>query len=747
MNIAKEDEEKELKKLETTQKYIDKEIIESEQRIERGFEDYDFDDYADDYMKSALKERFNQRIKNLKMVRNKPYFARVDFVEEGENKRDAFYLGKVMVTDHETLEQVVIDWRAPIADLYYEGRLGEASYNCPAGTINGEIKLKRQYFFNDKGLENVMDIDITTNDEMLQPFLSANSDTRLKNIIATIQAEQNKIIRADMWQPLIVQGVAGSGKTTIALHRIAYLIYNYDKKFFPEEFLIIAPNKFFLNYISNVLPDLGVDRVGQSTYEEIAFDVIGSTFEIEDPNKKLARIINNNKSEKEKEYCKVIEEASKFKSSIRFKNILDEYIYEIEKRVLPTEDFKIGRYTFMSAKDIAHLFYREYKNLPICRRIDEISKHLKNAVIMRNAEILKDIEEERDYKVAKIKQEEQVEEIRYSLIRAEYEEADKLAKSVTKDVKRQIQKYFGVSKILEPIKYYTEFIEHYLEKLADGRMPKEDIKYIKDSFKASQRNGKIEMEDIAPLMYIKYMVNGIKTKFELKHIVIDEAQDFSEFQFYVFKKIVKSSSLTILGDLAQGIYYYRGTENWQKTMSLVFDEQIEPQYLTLKKTYRTTEEIMNVANKVISHLIEKLNCSLGEPVMKNGAPVTIKEFENRNKMIEQIKQRLDEFKNKDLKNIALICKTVEDCEKLKQELNIEKIHIISDSDSEYSGGISIVPSYLSKGLEFDAVIIVDADIYNYSNSEVDTKLLYVCITRAMSTLDIYHIEPLTELLN
>ena len=747
MNIAKEDEEKELKKLETTQKYIDKEIIESEQRIERGFEDYDFDDYADDYMKSALKERFNQRIKNLKMVRNKPYFARVDFVEEGESKRDVFYLGKVMVTDHETLEQVVIDWRAPIADLYYEGRLGEASYNCPAGTINGEIKLKRQYFFNDKGLENVMDIDITTNDEMLQPFLSANSDTRLKNIIATIQAEQNKIIRADMWQPLIVQGVAGSGKTTIALHRIAYLIYNYDKKFFPEEFLIIAPNKFFLNYISNVLPDLGVDRVGQSTYEEIAFDVIGSTFEIEDPNKKLARIINNNKSEKEKEYCKVIEEASKFKSSIRFKNILDEYIYEIEKRVLPTEDFKIGRYNFMSAKDIAHLFYREYKKLPICRRIDEISKHLKNAVIMRNGEILKDIEEERDYKVAKIKQEEQVEEIRYSLIRAEYEEADKLAKSVTKEVKRQIQKYFGVSKILEPIKYYTEFIEYYLEKLADGRIPKEDIKYIKDSFKASQRNGKIEMEDIAPLMYIKYMVNGIKTKFELKHIVIDEAQDFSEFQFYVFKKIVKSSSLTILGDLAQGIYYYRGTENWQKTMSLVFDEQTEPQYLTLKKTYRTTEEIMNVANKVISHLIEKLNCSLGEPVMKNGAPVTIKKFENRNKMIEQIKQRLDELKNKDLKNIALICKTVEECERLKQELNIEKIHIISDSDSEYTGGISIVPSYLSKGLEFDAVIIVDADIYNYSNSEVDTKLLYVCITRAMSILDIYHIEPLTKLLS
>lgn len=746
MNITQEDERNEEQKLVKTQKYIDNEIKESEERLERGFEDYDFDDYADDFMKAALREKFSQRIKNLKMVRQKPYFARVDFVEDGETTRDAFYLGKVMVTDHSTLEQIVIDWRAPIADLYYEGRLGEASYNCPAGNIKGEIKLKRQYFFNEKGLENVMDIDITTNDEMLQPFLSANSDTRLKNIIATIQAEQNKIIRADMWQPLIVQGVAGSGKTTIALHRIAYLIYNYDKKFFPEEFLIIAPNKFFLNYISNVLPDLGVDRVGQSTYEGIAFDVIGSTFEIEEPNKKLVRIINNNKTEKEREFCKTIEEASRFKSSIRYKNVLDEYIYEIEKRVLPTEDFSIGKYTFMSSKDIAHLFYREYNNLPICRRIEEISKHIKNTVLMRSGEILKDIEEDRDYKVAKIKREEENEEIRYSLIRAEYEEADKLMKEVTKDVKKRIQKYFGVQKILEPIKYYSEFIEHYLEQFAEGRIPKEQIKYIINSFRESRRKGKIEMEDIAPLMYIKYMVHGIKTKFELKHIVIDEAQDFSEFQFYIFKKIVKSSSLTILGDLAQGIYYYRGTENWQKTMSIVFDEQIEPQYLTLKKTYRTTEEIMNVANKVISHLIEKLNCSLGEPVMKNGAPVTIKEFENREDMVNRIKERLKEFKENGLKNIALICKTVEDCERLKKELGIDEIHVISDSDSEYAGGISIVPSYLSKGLEFDSVIITDADTNNYSKSEVDTKLLYVCITRAMSILDIYHVEPLTELL-
>ena len=658
-----------------------------------------------------------------------------------------FICGKAMITDHNTLEQVVIDWRAPIADLYYEGRLGEAEYNCPAGKIHGEIKLKRQYFFKNGDLQDVMDIDITTNDEMLQPFLSANSDTRLKNIISTIQAEQNKIIRADMWQPLVVQGVAGSGKTTIALHRIAYLIYNYDKNFFPEEFLIIAPNKFFLNYISNVLPDLGVDRVGQSTYEEIAFDVIGSEFEIEEPNNKLARIIDNNKSEKEKKMCEIIIESSKYKSSIRFKNLLDEYLYEVEKRFVPEDDFKVGKYVFMKREDIEHLFYREYSNLPFCRRMEEISKHLKSAVTMRSGQILKDIEEERDYKIAKIKMDEPNEQIRLSLIRDVYKEAENLSKEVTKNVKKNVQKYINsTNKVLEPIKYYKEFMDVYIDTLAKGRISDEEIKYIKTSFVDAQRKGKIEMEDLAPLMYIKYMVHGIKTKFELKHIVIDEAQDFSEFQFYIFKKIVKSNSLTILGDLAQGIYFYRGTNNWQKTMSIVFGDGIDPTYLTLKKTYRTTEEIMNVANKVISHIMDKLNCPPGEPVMKNGAPVIVKHFENEEKMVEQIKERLKEYKEKGFSNIALICKTVEDCIKLKEQLQDEEIHIISSKDSEYAGGINIVPSYLSKGLEFDAVIITNADVHNYTDSEVDTKLLYVCITRAMNTLEIYHIDELTKLL-
>ena len=747
MAIDSNERKREEEKLKLTRFLIDKELKDSEDKLIEGFDEYRFDEeYTDDFMIAALTSRYKQRIRNLKQIRPSPYFARVDFVEENTTKRDAFYLGKATVTDMKTLEQVVVDWRAPVADLYYEGRLGEAQYDCMEGTIKGEIKLKRQYVFEDGELKDIMDIDITTNDEMLQPFLSANSDTRLKNIVSTIQAEQNKIIRATMWKPLVVQGVAGSGKTTIALHRIAYLIYNCGQEFYPEQFLIIAPNRFFLNYISNVLPDLGVERVQQMTYEQIAFDIIGKEYKIEDPNLKLSILINNNKTKKEKMLDEILQSSLRFKSSISFKNILDEYIYEVEKSLMAKNDFTFMDYTFMTKDEINDLYVNEYSYLPLQRRIEEIKKHLQNKILNNKDLIINNIEEEAKDLISKVKLEDEIIEIQRAQIKEIYDERDKKINSISKGYKKIVSDFFKDIKILEPINYYKDFLDNYLKNLTNSSIPIDNIKFIIESFKSAQRRGEIEMEDLAPLMYIKYRIHGINIKFDLKHIVIDEAQDFSEFQFYIFKKIVKSNSLTILGDLSQGIYGYRGTRNWENTMNIVFEGETDLQYLTLQKTYRTTKEIMDLANIVISHIKDKIKCPLGEPVMKAGNPVTIKKFESQEKMVSQIKYRLSEFEKMNFKNIAIICKTNEDCLEMYNMLGIKDIHIISDKDSEYSGGISIVPSYLSKGLEFDAVIITNADDFNYSDSEIDTKLLYVCITRAMNTLDIYSVNEVTKLL-
>ena len=240
-------------------------LLDEEKELEEHVAKNDYDNNS--YVSSHLAYLNNKKLSDLKKIKKKPYFARIDFKSKNDPKEE-LYIGKLSILDSETQKPIIIDWRAPISNLYYDGRIGNSSYKSPEGIIEGTIFLKRQYFIENQILEKYSDIDLKTNDELLQIALNEKADDRLKNIVATIQGEQNDIIRADMNTALIVQGVAGSGKTTIALHRIAYLIYNCDKEFDPENFMIIAPNKFFLNYISNVLPDLGVENVKQYTFED-----------------------------------------------------------------------------------------------------------------------------------------------------------------------------------------------------------------------------------------------------------------------------------------------------------------------------------------------------------------------------------------------------------------------------------------------------------------------------------------------
>ena len=244
----------------------------------------------EEFVRNMSKE-YSNKLKNLRKALMTPYFARIDFKENNVNNVQKIYIGKTGILN-DKYDVIVTDWRAPIASIYYDGQLGKVKYECPEGTIEGDLTKKRVYNIENSELKDYQDIDITTNDEFLQECLNENSEARLKNIISTIQSEQNKIIRAKMSKPLIVQGVAGSGKTTVALHRIAYLVYTYEKEFNPDEFLIIAPNKFFLDYISNVLPDLGVDYVRQQTFEEFMFENIEGNIEIEPINTELSNIVN-----------------------------------------------------------------------------------------------------------------------------------------------------------------------------------------------------------------------------------------------------------------------------------------------------------------------------------------------------------------------------------------------------------------------------------------------------------------------
>ena len=277
----------------------------------------------------------------------------------------------------------------------------------------------------------------------------------------------------------------------------------------------------------------------------------------------------------------------------------------------------------------------------------------------------------------------------------------------------------------------------------------EVIKYLKQSTLENLSKNEIAFEDLAPLMYLQYKINGIKEKARVKHVVIDEAQDYGEFQFDVLKTILNSNSMTILGDIAQGVHYYRGIENWQRFIDVEFSD-VDATYTTLKKTYRTTKEIMDVANSVISKLpdYEKEFIVFGEPVIDRKNSINIQKKENFTDLVESINQRINEYLNNNYKSIAIIGKDMSECKELEKKISKIRndVKLIQGKDSEYNAGISIVPSYLAKGLEFDCVIIANANKEKYEDNSLDKKLLYVTITRAMSKLDVFFVGEMTELL-
>lgn len=720
--------EKERQKLQEILKKMDVQEQEIENYIAERSTNFKLENMAEaNVMASQVK-----KLDDIKKIKDKPYFARMDFKEKSK-ELEAFYIGKISLLDSKTAYPIIVDWRAPIANLYYEGKLGDASYEALGEQIEGEILLKRQYIIEKQKLLKYVDINVTGNDELLDSALEEKADDRLKNIVATIQDEQNKIIRAGLDKPLIVQGVAGSGKTTIALHRIAYLIYNYEKQFKPEAFMIIAPTRFFLNYISNILPDLGVDDVKQCTFEDFAYDVIGKKLKISDSNEKLVIIVNKDFDEINKGNTDIMIKEAKYKSSLDFKKAIDEYLKNIENNYIPKEDFYFMNHLIMKHTDIDYLFKNTYKMYNFTNRINEIEKNMVSELNRKSEKILEELRAERTRRIAGLAGKERADL---------YDEYDKIIKLLEKSPNKVVREYLDKIPKLDCVKYYKDFIDNYIQ----NSSPVMD--YLKGNTSRNLSKNEISFEDLAPLMYIQIKIFGIKEKCKVKHVVIDEAQDYGEFQFDVLKNIINSNSMTILGDIAQGVHYYRGIENWKRFIDTEFKD-VNTTYTTLSKTYRTTKEIMNIANNVINKLpdYEKEFIVLGDPVIDRKNSIYMEKASDTS-LITGINNRIDKHLSDGYKSIAIIAKDMKECEALEKELRKIRadVKLIKGKDSEYNAGISIVPSYLAKGLEFDCVIISNANNKKYTGSSLDIKLLYVTITRAMSKLDIFYEDELTELM-
>lgn len=683
----------------------------------------------------------SQRMKKLNGAFHNPYFGRIHFKESNQSKIADIYIGKASLMDHESDNDgvmLITDWRAPISTLYYDRNIGPVDYHCPAGRIDGDLLLKRNYKIEDGHLEKITDIDVTALDEMLLEALEDKKDTKLKDIVSTIQSEQNAIIRADLAKSLIIQGVAGSGKTTIALHRIAYLIYTYQHRYKPDEFMIIAPNKLFLQYIEDMLPELGVEDVEQTTMEILTRDIVSESFSIGENDDKLKRMIEN----KNDEEIKALRALSKIKTGMAYKEILDVFIHEMIHDILPKDDFIFEGVLFIHADKLSAMFYEYYKRYSVLKSIQLIKNVLKTQFENRKNEIEDNIYQSINDAQVKLLDtgKDMVQE--NEIITKMHLEQQKRFKHMKKNFIKQMHAY-----LKEPKK---SILQYYKQFLMDADLIKSlvgDEAYLMSAFKEMSKhirtNKMVEIEDLPALMYLQHQLKSTE-KIQVKHIVIDEGQDFGTFQFYVLKAIMKEATFTILGDIAQGIHYHRGTQDWKVIQQQLFKEECQVKYL--QKSYRTTVEIMDAANKVIEK-VDDDNIIMAHPVLRHGLQVQKIKKENDMDIVDAIAMELNKYK-RDYHSIAIICKNNGQCEKMYHHMINKGIHVqwLKDKEAEYSQQIVLLPSYLAKGLEFDCVIIPDGSQDHYKMNKLDGMLLYVCMTRALHVLNIYYVKESSDLL-
>lgn len=618
----------------------------------------------------ALGESVINKHKRLTKILAIPYFGRIDFLEKKENSKVMpIYIGIHTFYDPESRATLIHDWRAPVSSMFYDHELGEAGYRSPSGEIKGVISLKRQYRIRGGKMEFMIESALTVHDDILQKELSSNADDKMKNIVATIQREQNRIIRNEDIRTLIIQGVAGSGKTSIALHRIAYLLYTFRDSISSKDILIISPNKVFSDYISNVLPELGEETVPETSMEQILSGVLEHKYKYQTYFGLVNELL-------EKPSSSLIDRIA-YKASFGFISELDKFILHIENTYFKAADVKLTKYITIPAPFIEEQYLR-FNRYPIRRRFDAMA----------------------DYMLDMLK-------IQYTFT---------VTTTGRNLLKKEIRLMFAGN---NDIQVYKDF-----------------FKWTNNPGMFKMRKGHtLEYSDLAPLAYLHLALEGNGNQpFRVKHLLIDEMQDYSPIQYKVIQKLFPCRK-TVLGDAGQSVNPYGSStaETIQKSLTA-------SEIMKLCKSYRSTFEITDFAQKIHP------NAEL-EPVARHGEKPQILQFGSAVEELSGIMGLISTYRKSGYKSLGIICKTEQQAREMADMLKsyANDISFLSSQSSAFVQGIVITSAHMAKGLEFNEVIIPQTDERNY-RSEIDKSMLYVAVTRAMHrlTLTFHEARPATH---
>ncbi|HEY8513159.1 MAG TPA: 3'-5' exonuclease [Cyclobacteriaceae bacterium] len=584
-----------------------------------------------------------------------PYFGRIDFTPQATGRRMPIYIGIHSFVANTPGVYPIYDWRAPVSSMFYDFELGDAWYKTPGGEVKGTIQLRRQYRIRRGKMEFMIENDVNIQDDVLQLELSRSSDEKMRNIVATIQRDQNAIIRNETSTIMIIQGVAGSGKTSIAIHRIAFLLYRYRDELSSGDILIISPNRVFSDYISNVLPELGETQIPEMGMEDLARELLEHKVNFQTFLQQVFALMNNDAG---------LGERVRFKSSLEFVNLLNRYFVYLENHWLRARDIRIGT-AWVPASFVKERF-DALQRTPILQRLPML------------------VDEVQAY-------------VRTELNR-------KLTGREKTRIIQALTEAAGSQSVLDLYRGFYTWLKR------------------EDLFR--MEGDRLEYADVFPLIYCRLRLEGISMFQHVKHLVVDEMQDYTPIQYAVLARLFQGRK-TILGDASQAINPYS---------SATADDirQVFPQadVVKLNRSYRSTYEITKFTQRILTDPDLQV-------IERHGEEPQVKGFENAEQEEAEIKRLVSDFRGSEYRMLAIICKTPSQAESLFDKLSAADVSLLTEDSDTFRDGVVITTVPLAKGLEFDEVIVPFASADNYG-TEGDRRLLYIACTRAMHRLTVTH---------